>query len=433
MIPQEKATLSVKNKTQIMNKTTTNKLICSGCAYSGNPPQSKNCEVCGTVLESTPGNRSLANHHKTSLSLRQQEANSEVRRELNAFNHRTVSTRLTWQIFWIVALANLLTAIILGGSYLLWRDWNRLNLSESQQAEIAGNSEIQLKDSPVQFYQTMEEVPNVPAGLFNYGGATCFAALTKYGMNEAIASAHPKYLLRYTEPLNSKPGCSTGIEMLLDSELSFAQNGRPLQESEYTKANSRNLTLKQIPVAIDGIVFFVHPSLPIKGLSINQLKDIFQGKITNWQQVGGLDLPVVAISQDPKVHITINSLLKNGEQLGEEVKIVRDYTAAMREVGNTPGSISYSSAAIARGQKTIKGIGLASSDSTNYVPPFTGDGKVNLKAFRNDSYPLTRRLFVVVREDGTIEEIAGIAYANLLLTDEGQQIVEKAGFVPLYE
>ena len=148
--------------------------------------------------------------------------------------------------------------------------------------------------------------------------------------------------------------------------------------------------------------------------------------------MGGPDLPIVVISQDPKVHITINSLLKNGEQLGEDVKIVRDYTTAMREVGNTVGSISYSSAAIARGQQTIKGIGLATSD-TDYVPPFTKDGQVNLKAFRNNSYPLTRRLFVVIREDGTLEELAGIAYANLLLTNEGQQIVEKAGFVPLYE
>ena len=412
-----------------MNKTTTNKLICSNCDYSENPPQSRNCERCGTVLESNAGDRFLADSQE-SLSLRREANNEQVREESSASNRFTVPIGSTLQLFWIIALANLLTAIILGCGYLLWRDWNRFNLSESV-VEKVENSEIQ-PESQVQFYQTMEEVPNVPAGLFNYGGATCFAALTKYGMNEAIANAHPEYLLRYTEPLNSKPGCSTGIEMLLDSELSFAQNGRPLQESEYAKANSRNLTLKQIPVAIDGIVFFVHPQLPIEGLSIDRLKNIFQGKITNWQQVGGPDLPIVAISQDPNVHITINSLLKNGEQLGEEVKIVRDYTTAMREVGNTPGSISYSSAAIARGQQTIKGLGLATSD-TDYVPPFTEDGKVNLKAFRDNSYPLTRRLFVVVREDGTIEEIAGIAYANLLLTDEGQQIIEKAGFVPLYE
>ncbi|MGL5079771.1 MAG: PstS family phosphate ABC transporter substrate-binding protein, partial [Waterburya sp.] len=233
------------------------------------------------------------------------------------------------------------------------------------------------------------------------------------------------------EPLNSKPGCSTGIEMLLNSELSFAQNGRPLQDQEYAKAQSRNFTLKQIPVAIDGIVFFVNPRLPVSGLSINQLKNIFQGKITNWQEVGGPNLPIVAISQDPTVHITINSLLNNGEQLGKNVKIVRDYTTAMRQVAATPGSISYSSAAIARGQKSIRGLGLALGESQKYVLPFTKNGQVNLEALRNGSYPLTRRLFVVVRQDGTIDEQAGITYANVLLTAEGQQIVKQAGFVPL--
>ncbi len=434
----------------------TNKIICPCCSYSENSPSAQECELCGTTLErerfkeniplsnqvvqSTLADQlvlpkksnSLANRQE--LSLKQQEASKNL-----SFDYPDFPRRSTFQLFCLIILANLLMAAILGGGYLLWR-WDRSNTSGSNlqspssklDERVKPNSQIQ-SDSEIQFYRTMQEVPNVPKGLFNYGGATCFAALTKYGMNEAIAKAHPEYQLRYTEPLDSKPGCSTGIQMLLDSQLSFAQNGRPLQDSEYAKAKERNLTLKQIPVAIDGIVFFVNPQLPIEGLSINQLRDIFLGKITNWQQVGGPDLPIVAISQDPKVHITINSLLKNGEKLGKQVKIVRDYTTAMREVGNSPGGISYSSAAIVRGQQSIRGLGLAPSDSTNYVLPFTKDGQVNLKAFRSNSYPLTRRLFVVVREDGTIEEQAGIAYANLLLTGQGQQIIEQAGFVQLYE
>jgi phosphate transport system substrate-binding protein len=442
-----------------------NKVICPCCSYSENLPSSQECELCGTTWkhEKSTGKISLSNQvakstladklllepkklnslaNRQELSQEQRQASStKVKKNWFLFDYANVPSRSTFQLFCLIILANLLMAIVLGGGYLLWQRWDRFNnisgsnsrsSSSKLYQRVEPDSQIQ-SDSETEFHRTMQEVPNVPKGLFNYGGATCFAALTKYGMNEAIALAHPEYQLRYTEPLNSKPGCSTGIDMLLDSQLSFAQNGRPLQDSEYAKAKERNLTLKQIPVAIDGIVFFVHPQVPVEELSINQLRDIFLGKITNWQQVGGSDLPIVAISQDPKVHITINSLLENGEKLGEQVKIVRDYTTAMREVGNTPGSISYSSAAIARGQQTIRGLGLATSDSTKYVLPFTKDGQVNLNAFRSNSYPLTRRLFVVVREDGTIEEEAGIAYANLLLTNEGQQIIEQAGFVPLYE
>jgi phosphate transport system substrate-binding protein len=383
---------------------------CQHCKYDFNPPEAKKCVICGYPV--------------TNLSI---SPKSDLLQQNQAKFQQRYPRLLSFQFLILVVLSYfLLTVLLVGGGYLFWQGKDRL---KSFMSKV--NREY-LLSSAIKSYPTMQEVPDVPAGLFNYGGATCFAALTKYGMNEAIAKAHAEYQLRYTEPLNSKPGCSTGIEMLLNSELSFAQNGRPLQESEYAKAKSRNFTLQQIPVAIDGIVFFVHPQLPISGLSINQLKNIFQGKITNWQQIGGPNLPIIAISQDPTVHITINSLLKNGEQLGDKVRIFRDYTTAMRQVAATPGGISYSSAAIARGQKSIRGLGLTLGDSQQYVRPFTKSGQVNLEALRNGSYPLIRRLFVVVRQDGTIDEQGGIAYANLLLTAEGQQIVKKAGFVPLY-
>ncbi|MGL5941580.1 MAG: PstS family phosphate ABC transporter substrate-binding protein [Waterburya sp.] len=390
-------------------------LTCQRCQYDFNPPEAKECVICSYPLKRASISPK-SNFYQSNKPINKPQLKSQQR----------PSGLSTFQFLIPVVLSFFLLTVLLGGGYLFLQRQDQLKLLMSQ---IDGEPII---DSKIKSYQTMQEVPDVPAGLFNYGGATCFAALTKYGMNETITKAYPEYQLRYTEPLNSKPGCSTGIEMLLNSELSFAQNGRPLQDHEYAKAQSRNFTLKQIPVAIDGIVFFVNPRLPVSGLSINQLKNIFQGKITNWQEVGGPNLPIVAISQDPTVHITINSLLNNGEHLGKNVKIVRDYTTAMRQVAATPGGISDSSAAIARGQKSIRGLGLALGDSQKYVLPFTKNGQVNLEALRNGSYPLTRRLFVVVRQDGTIDEQAGIAYANLLLTAEGQQIVKQAGFVPLH-
>jgi phosphate transport system substrate-binding protein len=258
--------------------------------------------------------------------------------------------------------------------------------------------------------------------------------MTAYGMNSAIAQAHPEFRLRYTEPpLGVPPGCSTGIGMLLDSELSFAQNGRSLKDSEYKKARERNLALQQVPVAIDGIVFFTNQDIPIPGLSIKQLQDIFLGKVTNWKQVGGPDRAVVPISQDPKVHVTLNLLL--GDRLmnmGRNVKIVRDYTTAIRQVANTPGAISYSSASIAVGQQSIRLLGVARGNSKQYVSPAIGSSQVNVTAFQDGTYPITRRLFVVIRRDRTPDELAGVAYTNMLLSAQGQQIVEKAGFAAIH-
>lgn len=57
----------------------------------------------------------------------------------------------------------------------------------------------------------------------------------------------------------------------------------------------------------------------------------------------------------------------------------------------------------------------------NDVSPFVEDG----------TYPFTRRLFIAICRDGTPDETAGIAYVNMLLSKEGQKLVEKAGYVPL--
>jgi len=68
------------------------------------------------------------------------------------------------------------------------------------------------------------------------------------------------------------------------------------------------------------------------------------------------------------------------------------------------------------------------------VSPFAGDSlaTVNKSAFANGAYPLTRRLFVVIKRDGRLDEQAGVAYTNMILSDQGQELVEKAGFVPLH-
>jgi phosphate transport system substrate-binding protein len=307
-------------------------------------------------------------------------------------------------------------------SYLLWK-----NLTPP--ATVANKLS---RTSDIHLYHSMREVPNVPKGLFNYGGAAAFAAMTAHGMHTAIANSHPQFQLRYTEPLNARPGSITGIKMFLDGELSFAQNGRPLQDEEYSKAKSRGFTLEQIPVAIDGIVFFTHRDLPVTQLSINQLQDIFRGKIINWKQVGGPNLPIVLISQDPKVSAMLKLLLGDPvKELSPNARIARDNSTAIRSVAAAPGGISYSSASIAIGQESIHSLSLAKPYSKEYIPPFTQQGRVNLDAIRKGTYPLTRHLFIVIRRDGTPDEQAGVAYSNLLLSDEGQKIVEEAGFVPL--
>ena len=125
------------------------------------------------------------------------------------------------------------------------------------------------------------------------------------------------------------------------------------------------------------------------------------------------------------------------EQFSEDAQYVRDYTDAIRKVSAAPGGISYASAAIIANQRSVEPLLLARGNSRDYVNPFTerasddSPRKINTKDLQNGNYPLLRRFFIGVRLDGTIDELAGLAYANIWLSDLGQKQIEKAGFVPI--
>ena len=278
-------------------------------------------------------------------------------------------------------------------------------------------------------YDFMSQVPDVPDGLFSYGGALYFASLVAHGMNDTMLRVHPNFDLRYTKPTNNDQSYSNGIKMLLDGELSFAFNGRPLVDQEYSQARLRDMNLQQVPIAIDGIVIFGNNQISTKGLSLDQVRDIFTGKITNWKQLKGQDLPITPVLLSPEDIELLD--LDNAANIPSTTEYVSNYTLALRKVIATPGTISFASSSLVQNQQLIKVFGLAEENSRNYINPLVA-GKPNLKIFKSGNYPLTRRLFLVTRQDGTPDQLAGKAYAQMLLSREGQAIVRKAGLVPLY-
>lgn len=314
-----------------------------------------------------------------------------------------------------------------------------------RQASVPGSSyreSISWASSPV-VYKTLADVP-VPSGKFRYGGSTSFAPLRSPAIVRAIALAHPEYKLIYTDSIPHKHGSTIGIQMLIAGQLSFAQSSRPLKEAEVKLAQQKGLSLGQIPVAIDGIAFYVNPQVSILGLSLNQIRGIFTGKITNWKQLGGSDLPIVPFSLDPQYSGTadlIETKVLAGVKFSPNVRLVETTTETIRQVAKTPGGISYATASEVIGQRSIDPLSLAVinllplsiTDNQDFISPFDINNKnqVNSVAFANGSYPLTRRLFAIIKRNGGVDEQAGIAYTNLLFSEEGQLMLQQAGFVSI--
>lgn len=381
-------------------------VVCGWCSHDANPLGAKYCQKCGKplVIASVPPSNPVNN------------------------------IKFTFSASWLALLLMLL--LVSGVSFPFWEQVQFLSIVSSLIGSSSKNSsDLQniSSSSDIRLYNSMKEVPKVPDGIFNYGGAVLFASLTASGAHEAMTASHPSFRLRYTEPRDGKPGTSQGIKMLTDGELSLAQIGIPLRDTDYSRAKERGFTIEQIPIAIDGVVFYTHPDINISGLSVDQLQAIYKGEITNWKELGGNDVPIVPFVMNPKVANLLNVLLgSEANKVSPKVQFYRDYTDAIRKVASTPGGISFGGAGPIVGQKTIRPLAVAAVNGKNYIPPFVEDDtEINASAFRDGTYPFTRRLFIVIRRDGTPDEAAGIAYVNMLLSKEGQKFVEKAGYVPL--
>lgn len=347
-----------------------------------------------------------------------------------------------------LAIALLVTLGLIGGGIWLFRGQLGQLFSQSSDSSVRDAAESPTTGSSDTSPQRIDlsgfaRVSDIPDGVFNYGGSSTWVPL-RQTVDTVVNETQPSFELRYVNPLDGIPSSGSGIRMLLDDQLAFAQSSRPLKDEEYDRAKQRGITLKQVPVAIDGIAIAVHPELDVAGITIAQLKQIYTGNVTNWNQVGGPNLPVVPVSRSPESGGTVEFFIANvlgGEALAPDVKLVSTTTQALREVGNNPGSIYYASAPEVVPQCTIKPLPVGRS-ADNLVPPYqeplvpasdcpTQRNQLNAEAFQNANYPITRRLFVIIKQNGQIDERAGEAYAQLLLTAPGQELIRQAGFVSI--
>jgi len=284
---------------------------------------------------------------------------------------------------------------------------------------------------------------SVSRGIFNYGGSTVWGKIRER-IEPEISNANPDFTLRYLPHPILNPSSSVGIKMLIQNQLDFAQSSRPLTVKEIKLAKENGIELQQIPIAIDGIAIATNPNLKISGLSISQLRDIYSGKITNWQEVGGPDLEIIAYSKPPEKSGTADYFIKNvlgDREFGSTIKLINSTAKGLKIVNKNRGAIFYESAAKIIPQCSVKAISIG-YDTERLVAPYQkskiksdrcvpGDNQVNLKAFRDASYPLTQKLYVIIKKNGGLEEEIGLSYTNILLSESGQKALEAAGFVSI--
>ena len=229
---------------------------------------------------------------------------------------------------------------------------------------------------------------------------------------EAMKSVYPDCKVTV-----KKTGSGDGAAALIDGRCDIAMMSRFMKDSEFKQAVEKGVLPVAHAIAMDGVCVIVHPSNPVSALTAGQIRDIYLGKISNWKQVGGADMPIVIISRDTSsgTYETFEGKVMNKEKMTDGVEYVSSNPQAHARVKSTPGAIGY--------------VGLGFVD--RYVKALKVDGVVPSRStIAKGIYPLSRPLFLFTNGYPKLGTITFV-FCTFYLTEEGQEIIEDKGFVPL--
>jgi phosphate transport system substrate-binding protein len=228
---------------------------------------------------------------------------------------------------------------------------------------------------------------------------------------EAYKAAHPGVSFEI-----AAEGSTTGIVAITDGTAQIGMSSRRATTVEMSAAGAKGVNLKPIIVAHDGIGIIVNANSPVPALTKRQVEQIFAGDITDWSAVGG---PAGKISL--YIRNTSSGTFKDFKDLAMNK---RDYARSAQMMAGNEQIV----AEVAKNPNGIGYVGLAylKEPGIKVVPV---DGKVPSKATVQDhSYPYARPTFYYTNgEPAPTSEAA--KFLAFTLSDEGQKIVEKVGFV----
>ena len=215
-------------------------------------------------------------------------------------------------------------------------------------------------------------------------------------------------------------GTGVGISALLDQTTDIAMASRAIKFSEKMKAKSAGEDLAEVPIAYDALAVVVHPSNPVKRLTRQQLEDIFRGKITNWQQVGGDDRKIVVYSRETSsgtYEFFKESVLRNKNYMSSSLSMPAT-GAIIQSVSQTRGAIGY--VGLAYVSPRIKTLAV-SYDGKHYAAP-------TLANALNKTYPIVRPLYYYYNRK---DSLAIAPLLDFVLSAAGQDIIKKSGYIPV--
>ena len=215
-------------------------------------------------------------------------------------------------------------------------------------------------------------------------------------------------------------GSGTGIAALINGTVDLAQSSRPMKDEEKQKAAAaRGAEMVEQAVALDSLAIFVNQANPITQLTLAQIKDIFQGKVTNWSAVGGPNAPIVLYGRESSsgTYDYFREHVLTKEDFATAVQTLQGTAAIINAVGKDKNGIGYGGIAYA---KEVKALALAGQSGAAIAP--------SEATVADGTYPLSRKLFFYYPQNAPER---ATKFAQWALTPEAQALVSKVGYFPL--
>lgn len=210
-------------------------------------------------------------------------------------------------------------------------------------------------------------------------------------------------------------GSGNGIKAIIDGTTDVANSSRFIKDSEVKAAVEKGTYPVPFAVAMDALIPVVHPSNPIKDISIEQLRKVYTGEFTNWKELGGEDAKIAVVGRDTSsgTYEVWDEKVMNKERVTPRALVVASNGAMVQTVAKNKLALGYI------------GVGyINDSIKTLSVEGIEG----NMRTVLDGEFPVSRYLYMFTR--GWPEGNA-LKFINFVLSDAGQEIVGKTGYIPL--
>ena len=222
-------------------------------------------------------------------------------------------------------------------------------------------------------------------------------------------------------------GSGTGIAALINGTVDIANASRQIKPDETQQAEANGVIPVEFVVARDAIAVIVNQNNPINQLTLNQISDIYSGKINNWNEIGGDDREIVRLSRETNsgTHVFfLENVIRMGNPndktlFSSDTLLLPSSEGITAETRDNPNAIGYDGLGYVTPE--VKVVAIAADSSGPFILP-------SAESVNQGQYPIARDLYMYTNNQ-PLDAIGD--YILWIMTPEAQTIVTQLGFVPI--